>query len=73
MQMLYGNKNLTSTNNREGVTKSSLCLQITVNAQNEKDKDKFPLFTLGSIYSTNASTNTWNKQDAVGAYIWAWS
>ena len=61
MQMLYGNKNLTSTNNREGVTQSSLYLQITVNAQKKKDKNKFPLFTRGSIYSTNASTNNWNK------------
>ena len=38
MQMLYGNKNLTSTNNREGVTQSSLYLQITVNAQKKKIK-----------------------------------
>ena len=27
----------------------------------KKDKNKFPLFTRGSIYSTNASTNNWNK------------
>ena len=35
MQMLYTNKNPTTPNNREEVTQSSLCLQITVNAQNK--------------------------------------
>ena len=38
--MLYRNKNLTTPNNREEVTQSSLCLQVTVNAQNEKIKIK---------------------------------
>ena len=40
MQMLYGNQNLATRKNREEVTQSSLCLQITVNAQNEKIKIK---------------------------------
>ena len=34
--MLYRNKNLATRNNREEVNQSSLCLQITVNAQNKK-------------------------------------